>query len=46
MNTKFYSMFGMDPPWEGNGKEHFRLTESGQLMFDRARHMDVLEWVW
>lgn len=21
-------------------------SESGQVMFDRTRHLDVLEWVW
>eukprot|EP00878_Enallax_costatus_P044577 GHUV01053248.1.p1 GENE.GHUV01053248.1~~GHUV01053248.1.p1 ORF type:complete len:225 (+),score=48.90 GHUV01053248.1:200-874(+) len=31
-------------PWHGN--EDFRLVESGQILFDRLKHADVLEYIW
>ncbi|KAI8472516.1 MAG: mannosyltransferase putative-domain-containing protein [Monoraphidium minutum] len=31
---------------DGGKGEFVRYAESGQLMVDRTRHLDVLEWVW
>jgi hypothetical protein len=44
-----YKRFGAArPPWEEDGAKggDFRLAESGQLMLDRARYIDVLPWLW
>ncbi|DBA84574.1 TPA: hypothetical protein ACH3X2_006154 [Trebouxia sp. C0005] len=40
-----YTEFNLTLPWEGM-REPFLFTESGQMLFDRARHADVLEWLW
>ncbi|KIZ03103.1 hypothetical protein MNEG_4853 [Monoraphidium neglectum] len=45
VNPSIYSRFGMPKaPWDGNPSH--RLAESGQLMLDRVRHFDVLQWIW
>jgi hypothetical protein len=44
-DASIYARFGLaSPPWEGDSRH--RLAESGQLLFDRARHFDVLQWLW
>lgn len=40
-----YTRFGMrQPPWEG--QPNHRLADSGQVLIDRVRHYDVLQWMW
>ncbi|KAK9821051.1 hypothetical protein WJX74_006283 [Apatococcus lobatus] len=39
-----YEMLGLTPPWTNN--PDWATSESGQLLFDRRRHADVLEWLW
>ncbi|KAI8468862.1 MAG: mannosyltransferase putative-domain-containing protein [Monoraphidium minutum] len=44
MKPEAYTMFGLMPPWEGD--KSWREAESGQLLLDRSRHADVIEWIW
>ncbi|GBF93630.1 alpha-glycosyltransferase [Raphidocelis subcapitata] len=45
VDPSIYSRFGLHaPPWEGR-PEH-RLAESGQLLLDRLRHFDAMQWLW
>jgi hypothetical protein len=44
MQPALYSLLGLDIPWEAN--PGFRASEAGQLLLDRVRHYDVLEWLW
>jgi hypothetical protein len=39
-----YRLLGLEAPWEDDPSA--LAAESGQLLFDRARHHDVLEWLW
>ncbi|KAL3136081.1 hypothetical protein ABBQ32_007105 [Trebouxia sp. C0010 RCD-2024] len=45
MKPEAYTTFNLSVPWEDPTRPHV-FTESGQLLFDRARHADVLEWLW
>lgn len=38
-----YLMFNLTEPWKASPQ--WRATESGQLLFNRAQHWDVLEWL-
>jgi hypothetical protein len=44
MQPVLYDLLGLDVPWEVN--PGFRASEAGQLLLDRVRHYDVLEWLW
>eukprot|EP00775_Hariotina_reticulata_P003922 gene3922-4176_t len=44
MDGLIYNVLGLDVPWEAS--PDFRASEAGQLMLDRLRHYDVLEWLW
>ncbi|KAI8471635.1 MAG: mannosyltransferase putative-domain-containing protein [Monoraphidium minutum] len=44
-DAAIYTRFGMAAaPWEG--RPGFRLCDSGQLLVDRGRHYDALQWLW
>jgi hypothetical protein len=38
------SLLGLETPWEAN--PGFRACEAGQVVLDRLRHRDVLEYLW
>jgi hypothetical protein len=38
------SLLGLDTPWESD--PGFRACEAGQVVLDRSRHRDVLEYLW
>lgn len=44
MEPVLYRMLNHTVPWEANPQG--LAAESGQLLIDRARHADVLEWLW
>jgi hypothetical protein len=44
LKAQAYKAFGLVPPWYGN--RDFFEAESGQLLIDRSRHADALEWAW
>jgi hypothetical protein len=44
MDGLVYNVLGLDVPWEK--LPDFRGSEAGQLVLDRVRHYDVLEWLW
>lgn len=45
VDVSIYKRFGMaTPPWEGDASH--RMAESGQVLLDRVRHFDVLQWLW
>ncbi|KAG2484565.1 hypothetical protein HYH03_016611 [Edaphochlamys debaryana] len=44
IDGSMYEMFGSKPPWHNNPTH--RVTESGQVLFDRRRLPLVLEWLW
>lgn len=44
MDGLIYKVLGLDVPWEASSR--FRASEAGQLVLDRLRHYDVLEWLW
>ncbi|KAF6257991.1 mannosyltransferase putative-domain-containing protein [Scenedesmus sp. NREL 46B-D3] len=46
VNGSIYTIMGgmQKPPWEN--KPSFRLVDSGQILFDRLRHAEVLEYLW
>ncbi|WIA38847.1 hypothetical protein OEZ86_002124 [Tetradesmus obliquus] len=46
VNSTIYNILGgmQRPPWEN--KPDFRLVDSGQILFDRMRHAEVLEYLW
>ncbi|KAK9839306.1 hypothetical protein WJX81_006877 [Elliptochloris bilobata] len=44
-----YELFGLSAPWDlpsGEVDADFRTSESGQMLFNRNWHADVLEWLW
>eukprot|EP00882_Tetradesmus_deserticola_P029699 GHRQ01033290.1.p1 GENE.GHRQ01033290.1~~GHRQ01033290.1.p1 ORF type:complete len:153 (+),score=29.45 GHRQ01033290.1:489-947(+) len=43
MDGSFFTQLGQRVPWEGGAP--FHSAESGQVLFDRLRHYDVLEWL-
>ncbi|WIA35119.1 hypothetical protein OEZ86_003600 [Tetradesmus obliquus] len=43
MDGAFFSKLGQAVPWEQDAT--FHSAESGQVLFDRLRHYDVLEWL-
>ncbi|KAK9862082.1 hypothetical protein WJX84_012147 [Apatococcus fuscideae] len=45
VQPQLYTLFGLQPPWIGQ-EASFMWAESGQLLFDRVRHADVLEYLW
>jgi hypothetical protein len=44
MQPVLYDLLGLDIPWEVN--PGFKASEAGQLLLNRVRHYDVLEWLW
>uniref|UniRef100_A0A383VCU0 Uncharacterized protein n=1 Tax=Tetradesmus obliquus TaxID=3088 RepID=A0A383VCU0_TETOB len=46
VNSTIYNILGgmQRAPWEN--KPDFRLVDSGQILFDRMRHAEVLEYLW
>lgn len=40
----FLKMLGMGTSWQTDS--NFRESESGQVMVDRSRHRDMLDWLW
>jgi hypothetical protein len=44
MEPAVYCLLDVPVPWETDPKG--LAAESGQLLIDRARHADVLEWLW
>lgn len=44
MQPALYSLLGLDTPWESDPA--FRACEAGQVVLDRSRHRDVLEYLW
>ena len=45
VDASIYERFGLaHPPWRGDAAH--RLAESGQLLLNRARHFEVLQWLW
>lgn len=39
-----HSLLGLETPWEAD--PGFRACEAGQVVLDRVRHRDVLEYLW
>jgi hypothetical protein len=44
MEPAVYRLLNLTVPWEADPQG--LAAESGQLLVDRARHADVLEWLW
>lgn len=44
MEPAVYHLLNLTVPWEADPQG--LAAESGQLLIDRARHADVLEWLW
>eukprot|EP00879_Flechtneria_rotunda_P006269 GHRR01006589.1.p1 GENE.GHRR01006589.1~~GHRR01006589.1.p1 ORF type:complete len:664 (+),score=211.87 GHRR01006589.1:538-2529(+) len=44
MDKAIYNLLDLDIPWEVNPEG--LSAESGQVLIDRLRHRDVLEWLW
>eukprot|EP00775_Hariotina_reticulata_P003263 gene3263-3541_t len=44
IHEAIYKKLGQSVPWHDEPK--WKSAESGQVLFDRLRHVDVLEWLW